>query len=1223
MAPPTWAAPAATEYAFPGSAPCNSTLQACIDGASDGDTIVIAAGTYVTSFTLNKAVNLTGVASNTVILQALSGQRVLTVTGAAVVNSVVISGLTFTGGDLTGAVGFPDNCGGGFLLENSAQPLVANVIFTGNTAIEGGGMCADNSTLLRLTDSVVISNSATSGGGISVRGAVQIYGGRVESNACLTFGCEGGGLYAGGLLSVTGTQFLSNTSQARGGGFRATSAVVLVGALFLNNHCLAANCGGGALDTSGALTATNTQFLDNSSGGGGGGAVVTGPALVSQSLFQDNWCTASNCGGGGLLVVGQLNMTGTQFISNSALLFGGGVYAFNSVVLTQGVFVSNTCTGGGCLGGGLQVGDGLTLTGTQFTANTSKGSGGAINVTGAATVTAGLVQSNTCSGGGCQGGGLAVGAALVLSNTQLISNTAQSDGGGVAAGGPAVMSGGVFRGNQCLDSACVGGGLQAFDTLALTGTQFLSNTAQNGGGAIRTGGPVTATGGLFQHNQCANTGGCDGGGLYAASTLSVNGTQFISNTAHARGGGVSAYGAATLTSALFQDNACLVNTGDFCLGGGLYSASSLVVTGTQFLSNSALLRAGGLFADGAAAMTGGLFQANKCAPADCLGGGMAAGSSLNMTGTLFLTNTAGGNAGGLVAYGPATITSALFRANACTEDGCQGGGLFAFDALVLSGTQFLSNTSRLDGAGAAAGVTATVTGGVFQGNVCAQTTCQGGALLVGGGLTLRDTQLLRNTAGKRAGAAYVNGVAVLTGGLFQGNACNQNDCEGGGLYAGSSLSLTGTQFISNTSRANGGGAYAIGAAAVSSGLFERNTCGQAGCQGGGLFVFANSPLTLTGTAFMTNTAFGSGGGASGLGTVAVSGGQFQANACTQAGCFGGGLYGAASIVLSATQVMGNVSRSDGGGLYASGAANLSGGLLQGNACAQDSCRGGGLYAGGALTLTNTSFLTNTARGDGAGAAAFNAATVSGGLFQGNGCTQDNCAGGGLYTILGLTLSNTELISNTARDDGGGVWAGDDTRITGGLFERNACAQDDCQGGGLHAVTNVTISGTTFLSNTARFSAGGVYGNSGAATVVNGGLFQGNNCTQTACRGGGLNVNGSVTITGTQFVGNRAVFDGGGLRTAGAATVTTAVFEANTAFQGGGFYHAGGAGQVVNTLFANNIGLQSGAALYVNGSGGLLQGAARHHWHGGRQQHLVGRAGGCWQCWHHQYDLYIP
>ena len=76
-----------------------SSIQAALDSALPGDTVFVPAGTYTESLTLSQAVSLTGELSSTTIVYALAGQRVLTVTGASIDSSVVISGLTFTGGD--------------------------------------------------------------------------------------------------------------------------------------------------------------------------------------------------------------------------------------------------------------------------------------------------------------------------------------------------------------------------------------------------------------------------------------------------------------------------------------------------------------------------------------------------------------------------------------------------------------------------------------------------------------------------------------------------------------------------------------------------------------------------------------------------------------------------------------------------------------------------------------------------------------------------------------------------------------------------------------------------------------------------------------------------------------------------------------------------------------------------------------------------------------------
>src|SRR3990172_2834927 len=94
---------------------CAGSIQTCINSASVGDTIVITPGTYIESLTLNKAVSLTGASALSVTIKAISNQRVLTVTGSSISNSVIISGLTFAGGNITAANCFFNvrYCGGG------------------------------------------------------------------------------------------------------------------------------------------------------------------------------------------------------------------------------------------------------------------------------------------------------------------------------------------------------------------------------------------------------------------------------------------------------------------------------------------------------------------------------------------------------------------------------------------------------------------------------------------------------------------------------------------------------------------------------------------------------------------------------------------------------------------------------------------------------------------------------------------------------------------------------------------------------------------------------------------------------------------------------------------------------------------------------------------------------------------------------------------------------
>ncbi len=80
----------------------STTIQAAIDAAPSNSKVIIPAGHYTESLTLSTTVSLIGAQANSTIIHALPGERVLTVTGATINSGVVISGLTFTGGDVTG-----------------------------------------------------------------------------------------------------------------------------------------------------------------------------------------------------------------------------------------------------------------------------------------------------------------------------------------------------------------------------------------------------------------------------------------------------------------------------------------------------------------------------------------------------------------------------------------------------------------------------------------------------------------------------------------------------------------------------------------------------------------------------------------------------------------------------------------------------------------------------------------------------------------------------------------------------------------------------------------------------------------------------------------------------------------------------------------------------------------------------------------------------------------
>src|SRR5206468_3855735 len=89
-----------------------------------------------------------------------------------------------------------------------------------------------------------------------------------------------------------------------------------------------------------------------------------------------------------------------------------------------------------------------------------------------------------------------------------------------------------------------------------------------------------------------------------------------------------------------------------------------------------------------------------------------------------------------------------------------------------------------------------------------------------GGLLLTSTQFISNTAGAGGGGALVEGQATLLAGLFETNSANGN---GGGINADGALALTGTQFIANTASAGSALYHAADNARIVNALFARNS----------------------------------------------------------------------------------------------------------------------------------------------------------------------------------------------------------------------------------------------------------------------------------------------------------------------------------------------------------------------------------------------------------------
>ena len=512
-AAPAWAAPAGNTLNYPGGAPCDTSLQACLDGAAPGDTILVAAGSYTTStLVLSQAVSLTGVSSATVILNALTNQRVLSVTGSAVDSSVVISGLTLAGGHVDGG-GCPDGCGGALEIGNQARPSLSNLTIRDSFAgWSGGGVYAEAGSPLSAANLLLLNNVAGSvGGGLAAEESISVSGSLFSGNTCIT-ACSGGGLWTGQDLVLTASGFISNASTDHGGAAASENGRATVAdSLFRDNHCTQSDCVGGGLYSGDALTLTNVQFLSNTSGFDGGGAYTLADAVVSGSLFVGNRCTQPICAGGGLLVSGSLLLTSSTFSNNASDYGGGGAFAQVDANITGGLFQDNHCLGALCSGGGLDVENNLVLSGTRFFSNSSTSEGGGVFVFVGSLVTNTVFVGNHSLNGGalyqCEGGGWGE-----YANDLFAANTVSSNGDALYIGSPA---GAALRFNTLAGPGAGAAIYVAAGSVSITDTLIATATI----GIENDGGSLTQDDNLFSAVGAPYAGAIVGGGHSLTATI--------------------------------------------------------------------------------------------------------------------------------------------------------------------------------------------------------------------------------------------------------------------------------------------------------------------------------------------------------------------------------------------------------------------------------------------------------------------------------------------------------------------------------------------------------------------------------------------------------------------------------------------------------------------------------------------------------------------------------
>lgn len=311
---------------------------------------------------------------------------------------------------------------------------------------------------------------------------------------------------------------------------------------------------------------------------------------------------------------------------------------------------------------------------------------------------------------------------------------------------------------------------------------------------------------------------------------------------------------------------------------------------------------------------------------------------------------------------------------------------------------------------------------------------------------------------------------------------------------------------------------------------------------------------------------------------------------------GGAIYSTESLTLKNVTISGNTSTQSNGGIYVSGNASagttvsISHSLITDNSAA-DFSGGMGLAKLKSFTMTDTVLSGNTAVSNGGGGAAVDITD------HGHGITITNCQILGNTGNFGAGLKLEDL--NTAASSKITIKS---TTITGNVSDGAGL------GGGAVYVGqgNTVITGSTIRDNTAVYDGGGIDAQSFASLTIASTTFTANQTTRTNAPGqggGGIFIEGNgsgtlqpVSITASDFFGNRSASSGGGLYALDSISLTLshATFSANNAAGAGGGVGTYGVTEadrvdvtVHGGLFSGNSSGPAGGGIFALGAGRVV------------------------------------
>ncbi len=300
---------------------------------------------------------------------------------------------------------------------------------------------------------------------------------------------------------------------------------------------LHSNGGGGlCLANANGFTLLNSRVYNNVGINGGGLYRYGGnaPVVISNSTIYDN-VSANGSGGGIYQRYGELALYNSTVRDNRSRHNGGGIDIYLHQILIEDSLISGNTTSTD--GGGLSSFDHnqvvIELIGSQLINNTAQSEGGGLyHRSGSAFITDTLLMSNTA----VTGGGIYNSGALTATRSPIAGNLSTGNGAGMANVAAALLINSTVSGNQ---AQAQGGGLYqssgATPELSVIHTTITGNSSGTGGdGLYLNAGPAVFTNSLVTgngtENCAANTGSFSSSGYNLEDADTCNFAQITDLT---------------------------------------------------------------------------------------------------------------------------------------------------------------------------------------------------------------------------------------------------------------------------------------------------------------------------------------------------------------------------------------------------------------------------------------------------------------------------------------------------------------------------------------------------------------------------------------------------------------------------------------------------------------------------------------------------------------------